>query len=428
MCRTHQRRLLLPLLAALLTGLGACRRIEAPPAVAQTIVADATGLFEAVPVGGMLTKNPWIAHVLPVDLDGDGKLDLVACEAQENKIIWLRQVEPGRFEETVLADGLTAPVHVEASDLDGDADLDLLVSTMGYVFPNNDKIGSVVVLENDGRQTFTQRVVLEQVARVCDVRAADLNADGKLDLVVAHFGYDQGEVRWLERVGPWEFRSHVLLELSGAINVGCADFTGDGLVDIVVQISQQWEEVYLFENQRNGIFQRKRLWGSTNEDFGSSGLTVADLNRDGRPDVLFSNGDGFGPAAVPGPRPWHGVQWLENRGNGYFAYHRIGHLDGAYSPISVDLDGDGAMDVVASSAFIEKDAQGRALPSLMWFRNDGQMRFEPRVLTYSPQHQIAVAAGDFDGNGRTSLVTGGFYVFPTDGAIGRLTMWRPTAR
>ena len=82
------------------------------------------------------------------------------------------------------------------------------------------------------------------------------------------------------------------------------------------------------------------MWGSTNEDYGSSGLTSADLNRDGRPDLVYTNGDGFGPAATPGPRPWHGVQWFENKGDGNFRFHRIGNYQGAYSPIVADIDGE----------------------------------------------------------------------------------------
>ena len=208
-------------------------------------------------IGQASVKSPWIAHVVALDLDRDGLEDLVACEAQESKVLWIRQTSAGVFEEQVLASDMRAPVHAEGADIDGDGDLDVLVSSMGYVFPNNDKIGTVFILENDGAQRFKPRPVLENVARVNDVRAADLNGDGKLDLAVAQFGFDQGEVRWMERIGPWEFRSHLLLELSGAINICAADFTGDGRQDLVVLISQQWEEVYLFENQGGGNSQRR---------------------------------------------------------------------------------------------------------------------------------------------------------------------------
>ena len=387
---------------------------------------QALSYLRPLALGAASERPPWIAHLITIDLDKDGLLDIVFCEAQTNKVIWLRQTAPEKFEELVLASNLQAPVHVEAADMDGDGDLDLIVSSMGVVFPDNDKIGTVWILENDGHQHFTPHLVLENTARVTDARAADLNGDGKMDLALAQFGYDQGEVSWLERTGPWEFKRHVLLELSGAINVCIADFNGDHKPDIVAVISQQWEEIYYFENLGGGDFVKTRIWGSTNEDYGSSGISVCDLNRDGRPDILYSNGDGFGPSATPGPRPWHGVQWLENMGGGVFHYHRIGNLPGAYSPLGIDLDGDGAMDVVAVAAYSDWNNRNRDVVSLMWFRNDGKMNFEARVLARAPKDQITLAAGDFARNGKPALVTGGFYIFPPFDAMGRITLWLQT--
>ena len=409
--------------AALAVAVGGCSR-EVAPAPASTRVGSPLHL-RPEPIGAAGARPPWIAHVLAVDLDRDGLLDVVACEALENRVVWLRQVKRGVFEEKSCAGDLGAPVHVEAADLDGDGDLDLLVASMGYIFPNNDRIGTVFVLENDGRQQFTARTIIDHTERVTDVRAGDFNGDGRLDLAVAQFGYDQGVVAWLERTGPWTFRRHVLLELSGAINVCVADINQDGRPDIVALVSQQWEEVYYFENTGAG-FARKRIWGSTNEDFGSSGLSIGDLNGDGRPDLVLTNGDGFGPAALPGPRPWHGVQWLENKGAGRFVLHRIGDLPGAYSPVAVDLDLDGATDVVAVAAYADRGpgGSGTGAASLVWFRNNGRGEFARHVLASTPKDQITLASGDFDGSGQISLVSGGFYVGPFFDRMGRITLWR----
>lgn len=410
---------------ACLTLVAGCGRPEAKTVPAAPAKAPAVTLsFRSQPIGEAAGQPPWIAHLTEADLDQDGRMDLLFAEAKDNKVCWLRQTAPGVFEEKVIATDMRAPVHVEVADMDGDGDLDVIVSSMAVIFPNNDRIGTVFILENDGHQHFTPHIAIENTSRVTDARAADLNGDGKMDLALAQFGYDQGEVSWLERTGPWAFKRHVLLELSGAINVGIADFNGDHRPDIVAIISQQWEEVYYFENQGNGAFSTKRLWGSTNEDYGSSGLVVADLNRDGQPDVVFTNGDGFGPSATPGPRPWHGVQWLENTGAGNFQYHRIGNLPGAYGPRVVDLDGDGAMDVVAVAAYADWNNSNRNVVSLMWFRNDGHMGFEAIPLARTPKDLITLAVGDFDGSGRPSLATGGFYIYPPFDALSRVTVWR----
>jgi hypothetical protein len=314
---------------------------------------------------------------------------------------------------------------MEAVDMNGTGHLDLLVACMGEVFPNNDKIGSVIILENDGHQNFKKHVIADHIARVTDVQAADFTGSGRLDLAVAQFGYDQGEIRWMRNLGDWKFESHILLSLSGTINVCVADMTGHGHKDIVAVVSQQYEEIYLFENDGNGNFTNKVLFGSTNEDYGSSGISLCDLNHDGRPDILYTNGDGFA-YADPGLRPWHGVQWLENLGNGFFKYHRIGNLAGAYSPIGVDLDGNGVMDIVCVSGF--NDWRNPKAASLVAFKNDGHQNFTMHVLAHEPIEQITCAAGDLDGTGLPCIVTGGFTAYPPFERMGRLTLWRQKPR
>ncbi len=403
-----------------------CRRPPPPPEPPATRAKESVENLDyltAQAVGFPIEGHPWIAHVRIVDFDQDGLADVLVVDARTNSINLLRQSAPGTFSESVLYPDIPAVVRAEPYDIDADGDLDLLVASMGQVFPNNDPIGTVLVLENDGAQHFTPHVIAEHVPRVTDVQAGDLNGDGRPDLAVALFGYNQGEVRWFENRGDWSFASHQLLDLSGAINVCIADFTGDRIPDVAAVVSQEWEEVYLFENSGSGTFTRRVIFGSTNEDFGSSGLSVADMNRDGRPDLLYSNGDGFDLAA-PGARTWHGLQWLENLGGGGFRFHRMGDLRGAYTPIGVDLDRDGAMDAVAVSGF--NDWSDPKAASLVWFRNDGRGNFTPHVLAHTPTHLLALAAGDLDGDGEVDLVTGGFHAYPPFDRLSRLLIWRHT--
>ena len=381
--------------------------------------------FSPEAIGTPFEGKPWISHVTVVDLDKDGLDDILACDDKLNAVVWLRQTAPGKFTESVLVDGLAAPVHVEAVDMDGDGDLDLLVSCMGEVFPNNDKIGSIVIMENDGHQHFTKHVFAENIMRVTDIRAGDFDGDGKLDLAVGQFGYDQGQIQWMRNLGNWQFEGHVLLSLSGTINVCVADMNGDHTLDIVAIVSQQWEEIHLFENNGKGDFTGKILFGSTNEDYASSGISLCDLNRDGRPDILYTNGDGFA-YADPGKRPWHGLQWLENLGGGNFKFHRVADMPGAFSPVGVSLDGDGIMDIVCVSGF--NDWSDPAAASLVAFKNDGKMNFTMHVLAHAPIQLIACAAGNLDGSGRPSIVTGGFYSYPPFDRMGRFTLWHPTPR
>ncbi|MFZ5495655.1 MAG: FG-GAP repeat domain-containing protein [Verrucomicrobiota bacterium] len=417
---------LLPLLGVAL-ALCACGPSvpPAPRTVARTPVVKDLERFTRESIGNPFEGKPWISHVNIADLDRDGRNDILACDDKLNGVVWLRQTAPAQFAESTLMAALPSPVHVEAVDLDGDGDLDLLVACMGEVFPNNDRIGSVIILENDGRQNFTKRVIAERIARVTDIRAGDFDGDGRLDLAVGQFGYDQGEIRWMRNLGGWRFESQILLNLSGTINVCVADLNGDRTLDIVALVSQQWEEIHLFENDGKGNFTGRILFGSTNEDYGSSGLSLCDLNRDGRPDLLYTNGDGFA-YADPGKRPWHGVQWLENAGSGNFRYHRIADLPGAYAPVGVDLEGRGVMDIVCVSGF--NDWSNPESVALVAFRNDGKMNFTQHVLAHAPIQLITCAAGDLDGSGRPSIVTAGFYSYPPFDRMDRITLWRPATK
>jgi hypothetical protein len=363
--------------------------------------------------------RPLVAQVSVADVDGDGLPDILVADAAANRVTWLRQASAGTYTEQTIGE-VAGPAHALAVDLDQDGDIDIVVASLGVLFPNNAPIGAVIVFENDGRQAFTRHVIISEVARVADVRAGDLDGDGDLDLSVAHFGYDQGETRWLENQGGWRFASHVLQQLSGPINAEIADVDGDGDLDIITLVSQEWEEIYVFVNDGRGQFTATRVFGASNEDFGSSWITVVDLDRDGDVDILYSNGDAF-DYAPPTGRGWNGLQWLENRGGVRFVYHRIGDFPGASSPQAADLDGDGDLDIVVVSAYNNWDRAGAL--SLAWFENDGAMGFTLRPLASTPTHLITLAAADLTGDGRPDLVTGGMHVSPPFDRMSRVTVW-----
>jgi len=432
------RRLLLPFsLCSALIFISACDNGKPPAStkpnaegvdyrqfITQSKRQEDLGRYQSRHIGAPVGDMPWVAHVRAVDLDQDGLLDALACEAKHNQILWLRQTSPGHFEEIILAENMRAPVHVEAEDMDYDGDLDVIVSSMSVVFPNNDRIGAIFILENKDNQVFEPHLIIEGIDRVTDARAVDFDADGQLDLAVGQFGYDQGEVRWMRRIGPWEFESEVLLRLSGTVNVCVADFDHNGSQDMVALVSQQWEEIHLFENIGRGNYQSRVIWGSTNEDYSLSGMSTCDIDLDGDMDILFTNGDGFGPNPDPGPKPWHGVQYLENTGRGNFTFRRIGDLGGAYSPIGADVDLDGDMDVVALAAF--NDWSQPDSIALAWFRNDGNNRWERLILAYRPTHLTTLDVADFDGDGGPPwLITGGFHAYPPYDHQSRILLWEP---
>lgn len=396
-------------------------KAETKPPEDPAETGEKIDFLEKQHIGDPTGDKPWITHLIIDDLDRDGLKDVVICDAKLNQIRWLRQNPIGQFTETQVGDTVRAPAQVAACDIDKDGDTDLLISVMGMIFPNNDKIGSVVVLENDGNQTFTNRVVVDKIARVTDVQPGDFDNDGDIDLAVGQFGYDDGEIRWMENQGNWQFKSKILLSLSGTINTPVADIDGDGDLDIVALVSQEWEETYVFENDGNAQFKPHMVYGSTNEDFGSSGITLADVDKDGDLDVLYTNGDAF-DYIPPTPRPWHGVQWLENTGGFKFVYHRIGNFNGAFSGRAADFDSDGDLDIVAVSCF--NNWQSPDAQSIVWFENKGDMSFIRRNIASNPTHLLILQIADMDNDGDIDLVTGGMHAYPPYDRMSRVLLWK----
>src|SRR5439155_3141903 len=154
---------------------------------------------------------------------------------------------------------LPVPAHAEVIDLDGDGNLDLIVACLGSFEPTDSRTGSVVWLRGSADGAFTAIPLLEGLGRVADVQAADFNRDGKLDLVVAVFGWRKtGEVLYLEnRTTDWsrpEFVPTPIDDRHGAIHVPVVDLNRDGRPDFVALISQEHETVVAYVNQGDGTF------------------------------------------------------------------------------------------------------------------------------------------------------------------------------
>lgn len=396
-----------------------------PAVVAPASASSAQLKYAPMAIGAPVTPGarPLVTGVHIVDLDQDDLLDVLYCEAANNSVRWIRQAPRGVFTERIIAENILGPARVASADLYGTGRRDVLVASMGQVTPNNDRIGAVVVLENTDNHHFKPHVLLERVARVTDIRAANLtgHTDGRLDLVVGQFGYAQGEVRWMRNKGGWQFESEIVSSLSGCVHTPVADFDADGFPDFAALISQEWEEVHLFRNQGSGRFVDSLTWGSTNEDYGSSGLEAADVDRDGLPDLIYTNGDGFDYGGYV-RRAWHGVQWLENEGGGRFKFHRIGDMPGAYAPCADDLDSDGDTDLVTVSGFADWN-EPDAISMMAWL-NNGRQQFTPVILAQRPTHLVTAAVGDLDGNGIPVIVTGGFHSYPPFDHVSSVTLWR----
>jgi hypothetical protein len=106
-------------------------------------------------------------------------------------------------------------------------------------------------------------------------------------------------------------------------------------------------------------------------------------------------------------KPYHGIQWLENRGSYPFTEHTLATLAGVHPVKAVDFDRDGDLDVLAG-AFFPPDAIGATpkLPSLAWLEQVALGRFERRALELGNPLHASLDAADFDGDGDIDLIVG----------------------
>ncbi len=376
--------------------------------------------FRRQEIGAVPVLHPCITNVQVIDFDGDGRQDILACDGRRQCVVLCSRNESGVWTEKTLADEISVPAHATVVDLDGDGDLDLIVSVLGDMFPNDGVIGQLLWFEQTSAG-LVRHVLLSDVRRVADCQAGDLDNDGDIDLAVAVFGYAHGQVLWLENQGNGRFLDHELLNASGTIHVPLADFDGDGDLDIAAVVSQDSEELWGFENLSDGKFKPRRLWYTINYNLGSAGLIKDDLDGDGDIDLLLPVGDNL-EIMHSFPIKFHGCIWFENVGNWNFTQHRISDLGGTYAAAVGDLDADGDRDVVLISMY--NNWEDRRNASVVWLENDGYQKFTTWQIDSQPTHRITVAVGDLDGDGRLDIVTGGMHLAggPFD-RLGRITAW-----
>jgi hypothetical protein len=376
---------------------------EISPAQTELVARSPTVGWDKANPAATSKARPRVSNVQVLDFNDDGLNDILVTDIARNAVIVYLGKRGGGYDEKVLAANVNSPAHATVVDLDRDGKKDVVLAVLGSIVPSDEKIGKVILLHNEGDH-FSQRILLDDVYRVADVQAGDLDGDGDIDLAVAVFGYAHGEVLWLEQREPLQFRDHHLLDRPGTIHVPIADFDGDGDLDIMTVSSQDEEEIWALENLGHGAFKPRRIWFTHNFDIGSGGLVAVDLNRDGKMDLLLPVGDNL-EHGLGWPQPYHGCLWFENRGGWNFAPHRIAHFGGTYAAAPGDIDGDGDTDVVLVS--MSNDWNDPRHPSVVWLENDGAQNFKMWTVDTEPVTLITAACGDLNGDGRADIVAGG---------------------
>lgn len=311
---------------------------------------------------------------------------------------------------TLLAK-LDNPCRLTPTDLDADGAVDFVVSELGSFLPQDHSKGRVVWLRRSEGGTWEPTTLLESVGRVADIQPADLDGDGDVDLLVAEFGWRKtGHILILEnlgiRDGKPELAKKIIDGRHGTIHVPIADVNGDGRPDFFAMISQEHESIELFINEGEFRFRKQAIFSGEDPAFGSTGIELVDFDQDGDIDVLATNGDMFDTFYV---KPYHGIRWLENAGENVWNEHFVAPLPGVHRAVASDLDGDGDLDIVASSLIPETTAGkqvGGDTDAVIWIEQLPNRRFQAHSLLKGLARYASLQVADFDADGDIDIAIG----------------------
>jgi VCBS repeat protein len=179
--------------------------------------------------------------LLLADLDGDGTQDVVAANQSDRSVSVLAGIGAGSFAPDVAYPVASGPYSLAAGDVDRDGDLDLAVACIGDF---DDQVGGLGFLYGNGDGTFGPFVPEPRVVQAAEVQLADLNADGRLDLVWTDFS--QIFVSLDKGPGFDEPRVYFGASLQGLV---VRNVNGDARPDIVAINGQSEGQLLVFLNQ-----------------------------------------------------------------------------------------------------------------------------------------------------------------------------------
>jgi len=309
------------------------------------------------------------------DIDGDGDPDIVVG-GHNSGVVWYENLGGGNFASTpqMILNYVWPSFHVY--DLNGDGWDDLIYTDDRYVY----------WYENDCSGEWNYHRISNYFNEVDGTGCADFDRDGDVDIVAG--GVQVSDLRWYENDGHQNFTERVIRTgYQGPNNAPLAtgDLDGDGWPDFVIS-SEFGNFVEWWENRGGSppTFTAHRLISNYN---GSRNSFVADVNGDGRNDVLT--------AAIGSDS----IDWWENRGGSppTFARHNLANnYNGAYDIVAFDADWDGDVDVLTTAQLGD---------TLDWWQNDGNENFSRGTIASGYNGASSIWVDDVDGDTVQDIVS-----------------------
>jgi len=340
----------------------------------------------------LVMKQGHCNTAVALDVNGDKAMDVIASFGGRVSLFvapeW-REIIIHRF-----LGGGGACIHSEVIDADGDGDLDW-AGTLSNGHP--------FWLENPGpglnaQGAWTPRVIDPEITGIHCLLRADIDNDGREDLIINNFEPEQGlrdSMAWFSipqnPLGAAKWDRHVFADKDargGSHYMGAGDIDGDGWKEIAVGAKgKPFADGNWFAYWKNpgpeglGKHWKKVLLAEKQE--AATNILPCDVNGDGKVDWMATRGHGVG------------LLWFENPG---WKIHEVdAEIRQPHSLTVYDHDGDGDMDA-ASCGYESK--------WLRWYENDGKGRFTIHTLD-SDQESYDLRTVDMDGDGDGDLLNAG---------------------
>ena len=366
-------------------------------------VTYSTGGFDSI----FYDNSTWVSLA---DVRGDGRLDVLVanvCSAYSangcprgSNIGVLLNNGNGTFQPVVAyPSGGYYAFTVIAADVNGDGKPDLLVANGCYVNTPDQPCpssGSVGVLLGNGDGTFQKVTNYSSGGLLSWMAVADVNGDGKPDLLVSNQdggSNGQGSVGVLLNNGDGTFQP-VQTYTSGGSSTGfivVADVNRDGKPDLLVS-NQSPGSVGVLLGNGNGTFQPVVVYAPV---IAANVLSVADLRNNGKLDLVVNGG---------GPFDGGDLSVLLGNGDGTFQPAVVYSGGGGYNgpPLVIDLNGDHILDLAVPNGQFCSNTNNSACVGVLLGNGDGT--FQPAV-DYAVGGAALIAAGDVNGDGIVDLLT-----------------------
>ncbi|MFZ0806972.1 MAG: Ig-like domain repeat protein [Candidatus Sulfotelmatobacter sp.] len=377
--------------------------------------ASRPGISLLLPPTFYASGPSWPGSIAVADLNGDGKLDVVvgdACGAPScpngNDVAVLLGKGDGTFQSTVMyntgSDGTTT-AQALVGDLNGDGKPDLLVL---HGFNINTRVSSISVLFGNGDGTFQPPIVSQSGGTSTPSMLADVNGDGKLDLIVTD---SDGGVTVSLGNGDGTFRPGGAYSsgnsLPNALSV--RDVNGDGKLDLIVaDTGPSWAlliTVGVLLGNGDGTFRPVASYDVGGKGNGPIAMTVGDVDGDGKPDILVAEDTVFGQIS-PGE-----VAVLLNNGDGTFkspmTYDAGGrNVEGI---ALADMNDDGKLDAIVANCYLSP-CSGLQDAAVLLGNGDGTFQPAQDYDTSQPPPQTfltPIAVADLNGDDEPDVIVGG---------------------